>query len=252
MIYKILSYPRAVLGGSLLAVSIAVYGSVLIVLSAFLGRVRARPIQDYILRAWSLFVARLFTIKIKVEGQENLSKNGVLFLFNHSSHLDIPLFYAAIEKHSTRFGAKIELFKVPFLSGVMRISGTLPISRQQREQVLQLYDESIERVHKGESFVLAAEGTRQPAPGVGANFKSGPLIFAINGQFEIQPIVIRGAYDILPRTQIFPSWGRWLNPVRVSILPVVSTKGLTLDDRDRLKANLHDMMSREYNRLTLK
>ncbi|MEK6556399.1 MAG: lysophospholipid acyltransferase family protein, partial [Bdellovibrionota bacterium] len=215
-------------------------------------RQRASKAQDYILQTWSLFVAWLFTIKIRVEGQQNYSENGVLFLFNHSSHFDIPLFYASVRKPSTRFGAKIELFKVPFLSGVMKRSGVLPIARHRREEVMQLYSDSIARVYAGESFVLAAEGTRQPTPGVGANFKSGPLVFAIQGQFEIQPVVIRGAYDILPKTQLFPSWGKWINPVRVSILPPVSTKGLTLDQRDQLKASLHAMMTAEYNRLTLK
>jgi 1-acyl-sn-glycerol-3-phosphate acyltransferase len=251
MILKLLSYPRAVIGGLAVVLSIAIYGSVLILISLLLGREKASRWQDFILRTWSLFVAKILSMKIRVEGQQNLSSNGVLFLFNHSSHLDIPIFYASVEKPTTRFGAKIELFKVPFLSGVMKQTGTLPISRHQREQVLQLYADSVKRVESGDSFVLAAEGTRQPAPGVGAHFKSGPLIFAITGQFEIQPVVLRGAYDILPKTSLFPSWGRWVNPVRVSILPPVSTKGLTLDDRDQLKARLHDMMSKEYNRLIL-
>lgn len=246
---KILSYPRSVIFGIAAVLFVGAYGLWLIFLSIILDPERARRAQDYIFKSWAAGLLKMFTVEVQIFGRENLVDRGVLFLFNHTSHYDIPVFYHSVHRPWVRFGAKIELFKIPIMAQIMKRTGTLPIARQAREQVMQLYRDSIERVAKGESFVLAAEGTRQPRPGVGESFKSGPLIFAISGQFEIQPVVIWGAYEILPKTRLFPSWGKWHNLVRVSILPVISTRGLGLEDRDRLKSEIRARMTAEYQRL---
>lgn len=240
--HKWLSYPRGVIAGVLVLVSIFLWGVWMIVSTLLFNSARH---QDKILYTWAMLVKYMFNIELTVDGTENLTGHGVLFLFNHTSHFDIPIFYMAVRRRA-RFGAKIELFKIPVFASVMRIMGTLPIARGEREKVLQLYKDSIERVAQGESFILAGEGTRQPDPGVGRNFKSGPFIFAIGGQFPIQPLVFHGASEILPKNKLFPGWGRWINPVHVAILPVVPTKGLSLEDRDNLKQKVRDSMDQAY------
>lgn len=240
-----MSYPRGLIAGVFTLVFIAVYGTWMVVVSLLFRSAAVRH-QDFVLHTWGTIVLKAFNVHLTVEGKENLAREGVLFLFNHTSHFDIPIFYAAIQKRA-RFGAKIELFKIPIFASIMRVTGTLPIARGEREKVLQIYQDSIARVERGESFVLAAEGTRQPEPGVGKNFKSGPFIFAISGQFPIQPLVFRGASEFLPKNNIIPGWGRWINPVHVTILPAVPTKGWALDNRDQLKQKVHDSMEKAYS-----
>src|SRR5690606_10302576 len=120
-----------------------------------------------------------FGVRLTVEGLENLPAEGCIMVFNHSSHFDIFALAAGITK-SSRFGAKIELFKIPVFNWAMRTVEVLPIRRRQRDQVLKLYEDSVPRVHSGESFYLAGEGSRQPTDQVGEKFKSGPFIFAID------------------------------------------------------------------------
>ncbi len=243
--HKWLSYPRGILAGVFILVSIFLFGIWMIVSTVLFHSARH---QDQILYSWAVLVKYMFNIELTVDGVHNLDDQGVLFLFNHTSHFDIPIFYMAVRRRA-RFGAKIELFKIPVFASVMRIMGTLPIARGEREKVLQLYKDSIDRVALGESFILAGEGTRQPLAGVGGNFKSGPFIFAIGGQFPIQPLVFKGGNEILPKNKLFPGWGRWINPVHVSILPAVPTKGLTLEDRDNLKVAVRDSMEKAYRAL---
>lgn len=200
---------------------------------------------DWIIRNWCKFICFLFRIEIEVEGEENLIDEGCLYLFNHTSLFDIPLFHAAIKK-SARFGAKIELFKIPFFGAAMSRLGALPIARGDVEKVKAVYERSIPKVQEGKSYVLAAEGGRHASAGVGKSFKSGPFIFALSGQFPIVPVVIVGAYEITPNKALFASWGRFRNPVKVKILPAMNTKGLSIDDRHSLKRELRERMTKAF------
>lgn len=208
----------------------------------------SQSFADASIYSWSKNMLRLFGIEVEFSGEENIPKEGVLFVFNHASHFDIPIFHSVVRKRA-RFGAKIELYSIPIFGTALKKIGVLPIARGDREKVLKVYEGSISRVHEGDSFILAAEGTRQPKPGVGEKFKSGPFVFAISGQFPIVPIVIKGAYEILPKTNLFPAWGRWKNPVKVHVLPPVSTKGLKYEDREVLKAQIQEQMTKTFNSL---
>jgi 1-acyl-sn-glycerol-3-phosphate acyltransferase len=230
-----------------LAIAITAFYSIFGVVGSYLAGAKARDFQNWVLITWGNSLMKIFSVKVVVVGEENLAPEGVLFVFNHTSLFDIPIFHSVVTK-PTRFGAKIELYKVPFFGQAMTKFGALPISRSDRDKVLKLYQDSIERVHRGESFILAGEGGRHKGVGVGEKFKSGPFIFAINGQFPIQPLVIEGASDLLPNRAILPSWGRWHNTVTVRILPAVPTRGLTTDDRDELKTSVHEMMTKAHAR----
>jgi 1-acyl-sn-glycerol-3-phosphate acyltransferase len=200
---------------------------------------------DWLIHIWGRSLTWFFNIHVEVRGLENLPSEGCLLLFNHSSNFDIMIFAASIPKHA-RFGAKIELFKIPIFGQAMRAAGVLPIARAEREKVLNLYSESIEKVQQGTSFVLAAEGTRQPTPGVGAKFKAGPFIFAITGQFPIVPVVIRGAAEIQPKGELLACTKVWRSHATITVLPPVPTKGFSIDDRTQLQEQIRIQMTNAY------
>jgi len=206
---------------------------------------RRQDFSDKLIWFWGRSLTWAFNIDVELLGEENIPKEGCLFVFNHSSHFDIIIFASAIKKHA-RFGAKIELFKIPIFGPAMRAAGVLPITRAERSKVLRLYDESIARVHKGESFILACEGTRQPRPGVGERFKSGPFIFAINGQFPVVPVVIRGAAEVLAKGDLIACTKAWKHKARVEVLPAMPTAGLTMDDRPQLQEEVRARMTAAY------
>lgn len=203
--------------------------------------------QDQVIWCWAKVSLFLFNVSVFLKGQENLlpTPKGCLFLFNHTSHFDILIFTSAVRK-SHRYGAKIELFSIPMFGAAMRAAGMLPIVRANRNKVLRLYDESISRVMQGESFVLAAEGTRMHAPGVGEKFKTGPFQFAINGQFPIVPVLLRGAYECMPKGSVLPCTNRWQHQASVQILPAVETTGYTLETLETLQKHVQNIMTKAY------
>jgi 1-acyl-sn-glycerol-3-phosphate acyltransferase len=235
-------------------------GSIVLVLTflttfpaIFFGAIGQHGLVTKSIYIWSEISLWLLSIELKVIGSENLpdpSGDGVLFLFNHQSHFDIPLIYNATNQFSRqniRFGAKIELFKIPVFATAMRFAGMLPIARENRREVMRVYEEAQSRFQQHFSYVLAPEGTRQAKPEVGP-FKRGPFVFAVNSKAKIVPVVISGAYAILPKTRLIPATDRWSFQVIVEFLPPVSTEGLGLDDLPALIAKVREDMLKSYER----
>ena len=119
--------------------------------------------------------------------------------------------------------------------------GALKIHRAQRDKVLELYKNSLKNLDIGLNYILAPEGTRQESGELG-EFKMGPFIMAISGQCPIYPVVIKGAYKIMPKHSIFPSWGLWSSRVEVHVLPPILTKGKSLEDKIAIKEEVRKKM----------
>jgi 1-acyl-sn-glycerol-3-phosphate acyltransferase len=239
---KIIFILRSVLA-SVVFVGYTIFTSIIVIILSFF---KNRKWADKAIYAWACVSTFVYGVRVFFSGQHNIPKEGCLFVFNHSSHFDIICIYDQLRK-SSRFGAKIELYKIPIFGQALKASDVLPIARGEKQKVFQLYEDSIPRVHAGESFILACEGTRQPTPGVGERFKAGPFIFAIQGQFPLVPIVIKGAAECMPKHEILPCKNQWRYNVLVQVLPAISTKGLTLDDRQRLQDDVRNLMTKVYN-----
>jgi 1-acyl-sn-glycerol-3-phosphate acyltransferase len=199
-----------------------------------------RKVLDLIASAWGLGSCWLFGVHLIVEGKENIPTEGCLFLFNHTSFFDIFSVQGVVPH--LRFGAKIELFQIPIFGAAMRASGALPIAREKRQEVFKVYEEAKKRFELGDQFALAPEGTRNTEEKL-RPFKSGPFVFAINGQVPVVPVVIKGAYAILPKGGILPNTDQWRREVRVRFLAPVSTKGLSIEDKVGLQQKVYQMMN---------
>lgn len=214
------------------------------------GVLRSRKLIDFaIIYMWSLPLIILSGTRVEVRGVDRFGDSplGFLILFNHSSLMDIPVLYAYFPR-SFRFGAKIELFKIPFFGKAMELCGVLPIDRSNRNKVMKVYENAIARVKNGEAFALAPEGTRQKEATLG-RFKRGPFEFAMNAGMDIVPAVIAGAYDVLPKDAVLVNTGRWRRKIIVQILPRVSTQGYTMESIDQLVEKVRDPMNEAYVQL---
>ena len=172
---------------------------------------------------------------------------GFLFLFLHCSHMDIPILFVSSPK-SFRFGAKASLFKIPIFGKAISMAGTLPITRDDRRKVMEVYRQAEERVENGEAFALAPEGGRRLGHEIPA-FKSGPFIFAINAKMPVVPVVVCGVHRILPKDGFLINPKRWSTPVGVKFLPPVDMAKVPLEDMKTVKNQIRTDMVREYNEM---
>lgn len=217
-----LIYPLVVLG----------YAIVIVVLGYFPG---ARAIQDRVVGHWAKISLILFGVSIDVVGLEKLPAGGYIGLFNHTSNFDILAIQALIPR--IRFGAKIELFRIPVFGSAMRAAKALPIARARREEVLKVYEEAKGRLLEGECFILSPEGTRQKQEKLGP-FKSGPFLFAINAQVPVVPMAIKGASKIQPKSALLPNSHAWNSKIQVIIGEPIPTLGLTADEKKKLQTQV--------------
>ena len=222
--------------------------SLWVIFSVSVGR--SRKVIDYIVqRVWSRWVLILAGVTVEVRGAENVpaEKGGGVVVFNHQSYADIFALYGYFPD-SIRFGAKVELFKIPIFGVAMRVVGVLPIDRSNREKVLKIYEAAIPRLHNGEYLALAPEGTRQNEKKLG-KFKTGPFIFAVQAQMPLYPVVIEGAMDVMPKSSILFNPNAWRRKIVMQILPPVSTVGLTDNDITMVQTKVFDQMNSCYQQL---
>lgn len=181
-----------------------------------------RAINDWMISRWCRVNCWLYGVRVKCFGLENLPSGSCLLLFNHTSFFDIFSIQSVIP--GVRFGAKIELFKIPVFGPAMRRIGVLPIARGDLESVMRVYKAAESRAAQGEKFALAPEGGRNTG---GGNpllpFKSGPFIFAMSAHTPILPVVVKGAREVWPKGRLIPQTDAWTSEIELHFLDLIPT-----------------------------
>lgn len=212
------------------------------------GALGMMSICNWAVHMWGAGAMRLYGVRIKQYNRTNVRpEGGVLLLFNHQSDFDIFALHDLFN-NKFRFGAKIELFKIPVFGWAMRNAGVLPIPRQNRSEAFKVYREAEGRFADGWVFALAPEGTRMREPVIG-KFKRGPFIFAVNAKAPIVPVVIKGAYEVLSKDRRVGNVGRWTRTIHVEFLPEIRTENRTLEEVDALTEDVRNQMVAAYERL---
>ncbi|MCE3010346.1 MAG: 1-acyl-sn-glycerol-3-phosphate acyltransferase [Proteobacteria bacterium] len=200
---------------------------------------RKRNLEDLIILKWAQISVALYNVRLRVEGRENIPQGSALLLFNHTSFFDVLALAAAVP--GLRFGAKIELFKIPFFGAAMERAGSLPIARHNREEVFQVYEKTKERVARGEKFALSPEGGRNFEEEL-LPFKAGPFVFAIQSGMPIVPVVILGAKATWPKGTILANSDAWKRTIDLVFLKTVSVEGKTFESRKELQTQVRNLM----------
>jgi long-chain acyl-CoA synthetase len=164
------------------------------------ARLTRRVLQELIL--WPLH--RLLCWPFRVAGQEHLrslAPDPVLFIANHTSHLDTPSVLRALPPHLRRrvavAAAADYFYRNPLLGAVVSLLlNSFPFARQGAIGASLEY--CGELVDAGWSLLVYPEGTRSPT-GELQPFKTGIGLLARELRVPVVPVAIRGTYAILPR-----------------------------------------------------
>lgn len=178
---------------------------------------------------WGRLFCLFTTTRLVVKGRENIPRDvGVVFLFSHSSFMDIPALFGSTTG-LINFAASSFVLKYPVLGTIMRIVKTIVIS-DDREESIQQYKLAEERLKEGDRFMISPEGGRSDGSEI-LPFKSGPFIFAMNAHATLVPVVVSGAYKTWPKGDLMPNMRQFFNRIHVEYLPPVSTTDFTDDNR---------------------
>ena len=179
--------------------------------------------------------------KFEVKGTENLPDGPALFVANHQSDFDIvpPLLYLG---QMPSIISKKENAKIPVAHLWMQLMGCIFIDRKNLRSSLKSLEEAQVSLEKGTSIAVFPEGTRSKGPEM-REFKAGCFKCALAAQVPIVPYAIDGTYKLFEQQGYLKK-----GTVKVSILPPISTEGLTVHDSRAVCAKAQNAIQEElYN-----
>ena len=163
-----------------------------------MGKILKKGLKKFILGA--IYVYYKIVYRIKVEGQENIPKEGALiFCGNHRSFLDPPLIKVTA-KREVFFLAKESLFKNPFLGLMGKLFEEIPVKKEDGNDVNSIKI-SLKHLKNGECIALFPEGTRNGIE-KGEKVKDGAAFFAVRTGAKVIPIGISGTLKAFQKITI--------------------------------------------------
>lgn len=138
--------------------------------------------------------------RLRVIGRENIpDDDGYILCANHKSNWD-PVFLAIIFSSKIKFMGKKELFENKFLAVFLRSIGVFPIDREGRD--LKSLKNSIKLLKDGKVLGIFPEGTRTHNINR-KNIKDGVAYIAIKAKKDILPVEIVSTYKPFKKTYIY-------------------------------------------------
>jgi 1-acyl-sn-glycerol-3-phosphate acyltransferase len=200
---------------------------------------RNRVVPGRFLRLIGVGISRCFPPwHLRVEGSWPEGRRAYVVVANHQSILDI-LMLSRLPREM-KWVAKEELFRIPWVGWMLRLSGDIPIRRGDAESGGEALARAKEYLGRGMSVMIFPEGTRS-AKGTLLPFKSGAFRLALETQLPILPIAVHGTAHGMPKG------GPWVRPCEAfaRILPPVETAGRTPEEAVKLRDEVRRMIAAE-------
>lgn len=144
-----------------------------------------------------VFVSLIF--RVEVNGTENVPKEGGFILCsNHISCWD-PIIIQAYVKRRIYFMAKAELFKVFFVSSILKLIKAIPVKRTGSD--LSAVKSAIKTVRSGECLGIFPTGQRSKLGSEG-EVKSGVGFIACKTDAPVLPIHIDATFKIFSKVTV--------------------------------------------------
>jgi 1-acyl-sn-glycerol-3-phosphate acyltransferase len=150
-----------------------------------------------------------------------------VFVANHQSNAD-P-FLVAMVPWEMKWLSKKSIFDIPLLGWMMRVAGDVEVDRGNKESARRAMMQMRERLDRKLSVIIFPQGTRSPDGTVGS-FREGAFRLAIEAGVDVVPLAVAGTAESLPKGSI----AFRKTSATVTVLPPVSTQGLTVEDALRL------------------
>jgi 1-acyl-sn-glycerol-3-phosphate acyltransferase len=216
VLLAIIGYPVAI---ALIVLALPVQALLLLVTAPF---DRNRAVPGRFLRFIGVAISRTFPPwRLGVEGAWPAGGPFVV-VANHQSILDILLLSRM--PREMKWVAKEELFRIPWVGTMLRMSGDIPIRRGDAESGGEALARARQYLGRGMSVMIFPEGTRSKT-GTLLPFKSGAFRLAIDAGVPVLPVAVYGTARGMPKG------GPWVNPcrARARILAPVAVEGYAGD-----------------------
>lgn len=189
-------------------------------------------------KLWAKSLLWVSGSKIVVEGEENIPEGPVLYVSNHQSNFDIPIFISYVDRPKA-FIAKAEIAKMPMLVSWMRQMRCVFMDRKDIRQSVEAISKGIKHIKEGYSMVIFPEGTRS-SNGEVQEFKAGSFRLALKSGVPVVPVVISGSNKIMGKGSFIIKPAQ----VKVKILEPIYTSNLTKEEGKDIAVRVEELIKR--------
>lgn len=232
----LLGVGRTILGGI-----ISIVMASLVILTLPIGKKDGRLFHA-LSRFWANAILTTSGITVHVHGLENITPGqSYVYVSNHASLFDIPVILAGIPDQ-IRIVYKKELEVVPIFGWGLKWGHYIGIDRRKGSEARRSLDEAAEKIRRGASVLLYAEGTRT-LDGNLQPFKRGAFNLALRAGVPVVPLTVNGTFSIMPKRSISVRPGT----VHLVLEKPIQTGGAEGKDAERrLMEQVHTAIARHY------
>ena len=168
-------------------------------------KIDRETINQY-LHAYAVKILRVLKAKYKITHVDQfhyLPNQPRIYMSNHASLFDTPLYYATL--HDTiRTVAKKELTHLPIIGRAIKDAEHAIVDRKARGKNQYFYENAKKKLSEGVALWIFPEGTRS-RDGKLLPFRLGGFRLAIETSAQIIPVGIVGTRNILPADKMLPN-----------------------------------------------
>ncbi len=198
-------------------------------------------VQHWFAVHWARMILATCGVRVHVEGTEHIDPSqAAVYASNHLSALDVPVLYSCIPGQF-RIMAKRELFSYPFMGWHLKRSGQIPIEQGDARASLRSLNRASDSLREGMPLAIFPEGGRSP-DGHLREFMGGAFYMAIKAQAPVVPIVLVGAYELLPMNSFHLRPGQ----VEMIVCESISTQGMVPRQMNELATRVREIMASVY------
>lgn len=199
-----------------------------------------RPWIDRAYTGFARFALWVAGTRVEVHGLEHVRPGQAYVVVpNHESDWDPVVLMAALNQLRLRAVIKKQAARIPIFGRALLRSGNVRVERTDTAADALRLRQAMAARRPDVSMLFYAEGTRS-RDGAFHEFKKGAFVTAIAYQLPILPVGTAGTRRVWPPLTLRLRSG----PVIVEIGPPMPVAELTLDDRDRLRDETHEVVRR--------
>ena len=180
-------------------------------------------------KLWAYTMLAVSFVRTEIKNKAKIRKGtSYIIISNHQSLYDIIALVTTLGIQY-RWFIKKEVLKIPIFGYALYASRNIFIDRANTARAIESINKGIDRLPKGVSVMVFAEGSRSPDGRI-HEFKKGGFVTAVRRKIPILPVTVNGSRRVLPKGSLVVKPGK----IQVVIGDPIDTSGYTPATADEL------------------
>jgi 1-acyl-sn-glycerol-3-phosphate acyltransferase len=193
-------------------------------------------------KLWAYTMLAVSFVRTEIKNKDKIRKGtSYIIIANHQSHYDILALVTTLGIQF-RWIIKKEILKVPIFGYGLYASRNIFIDRSNTAKAIESMNKGFERLPKGVSVMVFAEGTRSP-DGKIHEFKKGGFVTAIRRKMPILPVTVNGSRRVLPKKSLALKPGK----IQIVVGDPIDVTHYTVDTVQDLIDNTRQVIIASFN-----